>query len=357
MTQDIPLDTRVVLITGTAGSKKNQALTELMSRVDPEFIDFDSETISGRSAAIDQILSGVSTVPFGDGKRIVVVTHTEQLDDATQKKLALSFDKVPSSGLLILTTGEPLLEDGKAKKGSVVLTELVTAAKKKGVVTDFGAPQKEDLRVYMETFAKAHGKQLRSDAIAIFMDLPSEDVRRIESELTKVFDYVGAESVVDAEDVLSVLSRGPDEVIFKLCDAVGSRRTAEALRLLSSTFDVATRAEGVALRVLTMLARQIRLVHQAKCMVDMKLIGRGAGVMNSDVEALFPVDGIRSTLANPRMAWMADKLVTASRGWSHDGLERALDAIAQADSALKGIEPGGENAREVIEHCIILMCA
>lgn len=354
---DIPLDTRIVLITGTQSAEKASLARTLAARVDADFADFDSETIAGDGAAVDRLLSAVSTAPFGDGKRIVVVTHAEQLDDATQKKLANGIDKIPSSGLMILLTGEPVIEDGKAKKGSIVLTELVTAIKKSGKVVDYGVPQKDDLREYVERMAKSRGKQLRPDAIALFMELPADDMRRIESELGKLFDYMGDEVVIHASDVMEVLSRGPDEVIFKLCDALGARRGGEALRLLDTTFHLGTKPDGTALRVLTMLARQIRLVHQARILLEYRMIGRGSLPISPEVAASLPADGIQATLSNPRMAWMADKLANQAKQWSLDSLESALIALEQADSALKGIVPGGDNPREIIEECIIRMCS
>lgn len=354
---DIPLDTRIVLITGTQSAEKASLARTLATRVDADFADFDSETIAAGGVPIDRLLSAVSTAPFGEGKRVVVVTHAEQLDDATQKKLVSGIDKIPGTGLMILLTGEPVIEDGKAKKGSAVLTELVTAVKKHGKVVDFGVPQKDDLRVYVERLAKARGKQLRPDAIALFMELPADDMRRLETELGKLFDYMGDEVVIHASDVTEVLSRGPDEVIFKLCDALGARRSGDALRLLDSTFHIGTKPDGTALRVLTMLARQIRLVHQARILVEHRMIGRGAAPLSAEVAAMLPADGIKATLSNPRMAWMGDKLAMQAKQWTLDALEAALVAIEHADSSLKGIVPGGDNPREIIEECVIRMCA
>jgi hypothetical protein len=57
------------------------------------------------------------------------------------------------------------------------------------------------------------------------------------------------------------------------------------------------------------------------------------------------------------MAWMGDKLATQAKQWTFDGLEAALVALEHADGALKGIVPGGDNPREIIEECIIRMCA
>jgi hypothetical protein len=54
---------------------------------------------------------------------------------------------------------------------------------------------------------------------------------------------------------------------------------------------------------------------------------------------------------------MGDKLATQAKQWSFDGLEAALVALEHADGALKGIVPGGDNPREIIEECIIRMCA
>ncbi len=92
MHADIPLETRIVLITGTQSADKAKLARDLATRVDGDFADFDSETIAADGTPIDRLLSAVSTAPFGDGKRVVLITHAEQLDDATQKKLASGID-------------------------------------------------------------------------------------------------------------------------------------------------------------------------------------------------------------------------------------------------------------------------
>lgn len=347
---------RVVLLTGAAADRKNAEVQQALLAADPDFADFDTEVMDGDNASAERILGAVATVPFGSGRRVVVVRDTQQMDAEEQKRLVSGLGAIPSTGLLVLHTGTPVVEDGRTKKQSVVGTELAAAVKKLGDVVDFGLPKAEDMRAVLVSAAKRLGKALDPDALALLVQLPGEDIRRAGVELEKAVLYAGDAPRVSVADVEAVLSRGPDDVIFKLCDAVGARRPKEALAHVSTLFRGGARPESVAPRTLVLLARQIRLVAQFRYLGEKRMAGRGAGPVSPEVASLLPADGAASILANPRTSWMADKYVAQARNFTGAELAERMERLLEADLRLKGLLPGGDNPKAVLQRLVVELC-
>ena len=353
----VPSEPRVFLITGQeSGRKSAEAQRLLTASVDADFADFDAETMDGNVASAERVLGGASSAPIGTGKRVVLVRDTQQMETDDQKRLATSLGKIPANGLLILHTGTPIMEDGRAKKQSVVATELTNAVKKFGQIIDFALPKAEDLRGYLIQEARTLGKQLSPDAIALLSQLPADDAGRVRSELEKAATYAGDAPTITGADVEATLSRGADDVIFKLCDAVGGRQVQEALSHVSTLFRGGQRPDAIAPRALVLLARQIRLIAQFRYLGEQRMAGRNAGPVTPEVLALLPSDGAGGILNNPRTRWMADKYVNQARKFSGAELTYRLERLLAADLMLKGIEPGGDNPQAVLQRLVIELC-
>ncbi len=345
------------LLTGPESGRKNVETQNLVKKyVDAEFADFDADTIDGATATADRVLGGAATVPLGAGKRVVLVRDTQQMDTDEQKKLAAGLSRIPASGALILHTGSPIVEDGKAKKASVAAIELVNAVKKWGQVVDFGHPREGDLRDYLLRTAKTLGKTLAPDALSLLTQLPDSDASRLVSELAKAAAHAGDAPVITGADVEATVSRSPDDVIFKLCDAVGARRTREALAHVSTLFKGGARPEAVAPRALVLLARQIRLLAQFRYLGEKGMAGRNAAPISADVLALLPGDGAGGMAGNPRMAWMADKYVGQARNFTGAELAARLEKLLHADLVLKGSAPGGDSPQAVLQRLVVELC-
>ena len=351
---------RAILLVGTEPGRKNaEAAAVVKTCVDPAFADFDSETLDGAHAGAERALSAAAMVPMGTGRRVVLIRDTQQMDDAEQKRLADGIARVPPSGLLILHTGSPVTgDDGKAKRGSMVVAELAAAVKKWGEVRDFALPKggSEDARALAIKAARANGKTIAPEALGMLAALPAEDVGRIESEIAKAAAYAGDAGVITGADLEAVLSRGPDDVIFKLCDAVGQRKAREALGYVSQLFRGGGRPEGIAPRVLVLLARQMRLVAQFRYLGEKRMAGKNAQPPTPEILALLPSDGAGGMASNPRMAWMSDKYVAQARNFSLAELMERMEKLLAADLALKGIAPGGDSPQAVIQRLIIELC-
>ena len=248
------------------------------------------------------------------------------------------------------------MEEGKARRGTVVGTELLNLVKKLGRVEEFGLLKVDDLRGHLVQEAKRLGKMIDGDALTLLSQLPAEDARRVDSELEKAALHAGDAHRITTADVEATLSRGPDDVIFKLCDAVGMRKPKEALQYVTTLFRGGARPESVAPRTLVLLARQIRLIAQFRYLGEKRMAGRNAGPISPEIAAQIPSDGAASMLTNPRMSWMADKYVSQARLFTPAELTERLEKLMQADLMLKGVLPGGDNPQAVLQRLVVELC-
>jgi DNA polymerase III delta subunit len=349
---------RVFLLVGAeAGRKQAEAEKLLRANTDPDFADFDSEMVDGNSTLADRILSGVAMVPMGERSRVVLVRDTQQMEPEEQKKLAAGLEQIPASGVLILHTGTPITEDGKVKKGTTIEITLSNAVKKVGEVREFAIPKSDDVRGWLVQEAKTQWhKTLSGDALGILAQLPGEDLNRVRNELAKAALHAGGAPQISAVDVEATLTRTPDDVIFKLCDAIGSRKIREALGYVSVIFQGGGRPDSIAPRVSVMIARQLRLVAQFRYLGEKRMVGRGATPPSAEVLAMFPGDGAGSILNNPRMSWMADKYVAQARNYTSAELTERLEKVFHADLQFKGIKPGGDSHQAVLQRLVIEIC-
>jgi DNA polymerase III delta subunit len=214
---------RVILLTGTdAAGKATEAKRLIETAADADFADFDVESLDGNTTTADRVLSAISLSPFGTGRRVVHVRDAQQLDLEEQKRIAAGLDKLPASGLLILQAGAPIYEDGKVKRASVVATELSSAVKKWGKIAEFSPPKADDARGWIQNLVRETGKTLTGDALALLTQLPPEDMQRLPAEIAKAAAHAGDSPTISALDIEATLSRSPDDVIFKLCDAAAA---------------------------------------------------------------------------------------------------------------------------------------
>ena len=346
---------RVILLTGSASAAKTVEANRIIAdNVDPDYLDFDSEALDGSTVTAERILSAVSSVPLGRGKRVVYVRDTQQMDAEEQRRIAAGLSKIPGNALLVLHTGTPVHEDGKVKRQSVVATELTAAVKKVGRIVEFAMPRADDVRGWIQQEARLLQKNISGDALALLAQLPGEDLQRIRTEMEKAAAHAGDAATISASDVEATLSRSPDDVIFKLCDAVGSRRAAEALGHVSTLFKGGGRPDAVAPRALVLLARQIRLIAQFRYLVDQR--ATAADGLPPEIAALLPADGAGSIASNPRMRWMTDKYSGQARKFSGGELADRLEKLLEADLKLKGISPGGDSPKAVLQTLVAELC-
>jgi DNA polymerase-3 subunit delta len=161
------------------------------------------------------------------------------------------------------------------------------------------------------------------------------DLGVLEGEVEKLAAFAGRGGRITVATVEEVLAgrRAGETAVFGWVDAVFLRRPDEALRGLGRLLD----AGEEPLRLLALLARQLRLVWSARALAD-----RGAGLAEIG-EALVP-----------RARFLAGKLLEQARGFDEGEFARLHEAMVEADLALKS-SPASE--RFVLERLVLAVAA
>jgi DNA polymerase-3 subunit delta len=130
--------------------------------------------------------------------------------------------------------------------------------------------------------AQSKGAGISPQAADYLIELVGNDLRALDHELEKLAGLVGYRRPIAVEDARAVVSAAREADVFALVDALGMRRRQEALRLVGRLLA----EERHELYLLTMIARQVRLILVAKEMVEdhkatLDEVGKALGISAS----------------------------------------------------------------------------
>jgi DNA polymerase-3 subunit delta len=178
--------------------------------------------------------------------------------DKTEKLEEILKAGLPVGNCLIFTAEAV----DKRKKLYKIISDL-------GVVHYFGEVKKEYVRKEIlqkeaQKLLDSCGKKMSPAAWVALGGKTGFDFRRSMSELEKLISFVGNRSVVEKDDVEEAVGRTKEDDIFALTNALSEKNHLAALEALKNLLD-----QGIHhLIILTMIVREIRLMLQARILVD-----------------------------------------------------------------------------------------
>jgi len=195
--------------------------------------------------------------------RILEICQAAGLTDAsgadkTERLEEIFKDGLPAGNCLIFTAEDV----DKRKKLYKIIAEL-------GVVLHFGevkneTARKETLQRQAQQLLDGYGKKLSPAAWVALGKKTGFDLRRSMSELEKLVSFVGERKTVEKEDVEEAVGRTKEDEVFALTAFLSEKNQLAALDALKNLLD-----QGIHhLIILTMMVREIRLLLQARLLVD-----------------------------------------------------------------------------------------
>jgi DNA polymerase-3 subunit delta len=288
--------------------------------------------LEGRQLTVAQLANACETVPFLAEKRLVIVEgllerfesdgrtarkKTErQAGPAEEHKLfAAVTRKLPPFTELVIT-------GGAVNPRNPLLLELSLITKVKSFPQLKGAP----LNQWVERRIAGAGGSIAPQALALLVRLVGNDLWTMAGEVAKLTQYAAGRGIEEA-DVKAVVSCAQEASVFAMVDAILEFRTGPAQNLLQQLFK-----QGVApAQLLTMLARQLRIIFQVKDM-------RGRGRARAEIQVKL---GLNSDFLL-RKAWeQSDK-------YSLVRLRELYHKLLEADLAMKTGRLEGEIALEIL---------
>jgi DNA polymerase-3 subunit delta len=242
------------VLAGDEDFLKRQALAALQSWVLGSEDAFGLSSYPGDDADFSQIRDELATLPFLGPRRLVVVENADPFVTRFRPQLEKYAGEPAATGVLALEVKTWPATTRLAK----LLGDTTIACK---------APAAAKLPAWCVDWAKAHhGKALSTAAAQLLVDLIGGDMGQLDQELAKLAVYVGTAQRIEPDDVDRLVGRSQTANAFKIFDAIGAGRAAEALALLDRLF-----VEGEdPFRMLGAFSMQLRRLAQAA-----RLVGQG----------------------------------------------------------------------------------
>lgn len=299
-----------------------------------EWRDFDVETLSAASTDAGVVLASASQAPLGDGLRVVLVERLEAWKEGGGQRslelLATGIARLPKAACLVL------LSASGAGRGPVCSAAVDAAVRERGLMIACARPKGDVLEDWARSELAQLGKRIEEEALQSLMDSSSLGLGALQQELQKLAAYAGERAVVTLEDVSGLVAESPQDRAFGVVDAVFRSDVDGALQMLAEMQRYEARPQTAAARLLALLARQLRLVWQARQLAEM-------GIRPADWRAL-PGRAAAELPADPSVAQVAFRsgdLARAARSWDWNALAGALKLVLECDLANKGAPPEG----------------
>lgn len=298
------------LLTGEETYFIDRALAKLVDKaLEGAPRDFNLDVFYGKDSKADEVAAQASTLPMMADRRVVVVKEADRLRDIAPLKAYMD-SPCPETVMVLVAANAD-----KAKERS-----LSDALKNGGTVVHFYHPFDSELNRWIKLLAKEAGYAIDDKAADYLKDVLEGNLALIESELNKVYNFIGERKAVTLDDVKESVGNFGLPLVFDLIDATASKKPAKSIEVLSKLL----RDGEQPLMLLGMMASHWRRLMAAKEMA-------AAGDSEEQI-----AKAMRLNFANKK------GFLYQLKGQDMAGLEGAFGLFRRADAAMKGsaLTPG-----------------
>jgi len=341
---------RVYCFHGEDDRQKDEAIARLREAVvDESFADFDFDLIQADSRPVEDILAAAGLAPFGSRARLVVVRGAEiyrkREKSGEAERLAAGLAALGSGSCVALRVGAA--EDERSRGKTVLTAKLDAAIREQGILVQCRALSAEDMVDWVIAEAAQAGKQLAPDAAERIVHAGKSSRTAIANELEKAICFAGDSRAITLAMAQATSSYDPEDVMFKVVDAIVRRNADQSLRLFHEILRYDPKPQAVAGRLLALLARQLRLVAQALELSKLRIDANAVRSLPPDMAADLPSEG-----SIVSMAWKARDIYSQARGWTTESIADAFGWMLACDLNNKG---GGEGSEDVVTNMELLI--
>ena len=205
-----------------------------------------------RETTADDIVGICRTFPMMGDRRLVVVGGIEQAKAKDLKPFVTYFDDPTPTTTLVL----------HGTKTDQLKLKAMKLAAKIGHVVKCDVPYANRIPSWIQQRAREKRVRIEPDACSLLADIVGADLAALDAALERLILYTaqdGEPGYISLQDVESSVARTRVHTVFELTDALGRRRTADALQIMGAMLD----AREAPIGILAMIARHIRRLWQA----------------------------------------------------------------------------------------------
>lgn len=281
----------------------NQCVSRFKYAVlDENTMDFNYAMFYAADADVTVIRDTVETLPVFSPHRLVILKNAHELKDSELLEL------------------EPVLENPVDSTVFVILAEKIDKRKKAikllldhAFCVEFKKPYDNQIPQWISYIAQNFNLKIQQDAIHRLHKLVGNNLTEIESQISKIKEYLGDKNTVELADVNAVVSFSREENIFDFTKAIGQKDRVKALEQLVNLMDQGQNEIGI----VSLLARHMRLLLTVRSGLDQ-------GIGGAKLASLAQVP-----------SYFIDSYCDQARLWPIRKLEDALTVLHETDKALK----------------------
>jgi len=294
----------------------------------PEELDMNLLQLD-KDPSINELIALIETVPFMGGKNVIHIRGTAllrprknnneeaEVNDKSEERLLKVISNMPDYTHLILSTTDKV---DKRRK-------IFKMIEKYGTTVELANIKGKDVRGWLISKLAELNRKMDSDAMEYFLGvisiMPQISLGFLHNELEKAALFTEGKTI-------EIMSSIPEISIFSMIDAVSQKQIGKALQLIGEQI----KSGEHPLKLVALLARQVRLMWQAK---ELAKDGYGAREIAEKL-GLVPFIG--------------EKMLKQSKNFTPEVLKQASLALATADYDLKS----GRANKSALEEIIIAMC-
>lgn len=283
--------------------------------------DFNLEVLYGGEVRASEIIQRALSLPFLGQNRLIIVRRTEAFTADELEQFVVYLEGPSESTCIIFISTKT---DFKRR--------FYKTFRSAGRAVQFARLKENQVTPWIKQMARDLGLKIEVQACVYLQQVVGNSLMDLHAELVKMQIRFGKKTV-SLEDVKELVIHSRVYTIFELMNVVSEKQAGQSLQILKRFLEEEG-DRGASLQVIGMLNRQVRLLWMTKGITDKG--GRAADVAKA--------------LAIPPFS--ARNLITQSRHWSPEDLEKGLRLLYQTDGLLKtGSRPG-----PVMENLIISMC-
>ncbi len=320
-------------ITGEDDYQKDDAVRQLVdAALDPASRDFNFDIRGALDLDAETLGSLLSTPPMMAERRVIVIRDAGALKKDARKALD-QYLKTPAPDLLLILT---------AAAGSKVDSGLSGAA----TLLQFDPLTGDRIPKWIVHHATSSlGVKITEPAVELLQAAVGSDLHQLAAELDKLASFSqGNEITEDAVSAIVGVRRG--ETQADLLDAVAERNVSRALELIPH---ILSQPKTTAVSIVMALSTQMIAIAWGRARLD---DGASRGQLAKEY-----FDLLKETGAFTGRSWGSATAVwsRAAERWSRQGIDYALDAMLEADVALKESKVSSEE--QILATVVLSLCA
>jgi DNA polymerase-3 subunit delta len=262
------------IVEGKEEFLRKTKVNELVNKALPEGItEFNFIKLDAKEISPAELLATIEEIPFGAGKRALVVTDIGKLKiKKGDKATDLLLERLKKGNTKFTTV---IFEGESIDKRSAFFKKLIPLCQ----TFKFDPLREYQLPDFIINYLKDKGYVIDRNAIEFFKFFSTSELMSVTNELDKLILYMGENKTIKENDVRNLLMPSREYTHFDLQDAIIERNLDKALFVGSELL-----GSGINMLVITAflegLFKKALLVKKAQSKTDLNKISRSSFYIN-----------------------------------------------------------------------------